>query len=256
VSRPERPPDVRVFPDLQAASAEAATWVADELADCVSTRGRASFVLSGGSTPKPLYELIGERFHARISWPRLHVFWCDERYVPHDHSLSNYRMAREALLDRVDIPADQVHPMPTHFPDPQAAAREYETAVTHYFNGLPVVFDLMLLGIGADGHVASVFPGSAAMTSGRTAMAVTARAEPPSRLTLTLPVIAAARRIGVLVAGSGKAPALAALGAADSQLPAAVLARTAPSIVWWVDRAAWPEPSRGLWPGPVKGATP
>jgi 6-phosphogluconolactonase len=242
------PPDVRVFADLEEVSAAAGAWVVDELAAAVETRGRASFVLSGGSTPKTLYELLATRFADRIPWRKVDVFWCDERYVPHDHPLSNYRLAKEALLDRVAIPADQVYPMPTHVPDPQAAARDYEAAVTHYFAGVPVVFDLMLLGIGADGHVASVFPGSTAITSGRTVVAVTAPAEPPSRLTLTLPVLAAARRIAILATGPGKAAALAATLGGSSQLPAAVLARTASMIVWWLDREAWPLGGKGVTP--------
>jgi 6-phosphogluconolactonase len=170
----------------------------------------------------------------------VHVFWSDERYVPHDHPLSNYRMAREALLDHAPIPADQVYPMPTHFHDPREAASDYEGAMLHYFVGTLPVFDVVLLGIGADGHTASVFAASSAITSARFVEAVTAPAEPPSRLTLTLPIIASARRIGVLVSGGGKAAALAdALGGGHSELPAAVLARTAPTAVWWVDRDAW-----------------
>jgi 6-phosphogluconolactonase len=231
-------PDVRIFPDAQALSAAAAAWVADEVAGSVRARGRASFVLSGGSTPRPLYELLAGRFTDRIPWTNVHVFWSDERYVPHDDPLSNYRMAREALLDRVGIPAVQVYPMPTHFPEPEAAARDYEIAVARYFADTSPVFDVMLLGIGADGHTASVFPGSAALTSGRIVEAVSAPAEPPTRLTLTLPVIAGARRIGVLVSGASKAAALAAALGGHSKLPAAVLARTAPAAVWWVDRDA------------------
>jgi len=234
-------PDVRVFSSAPALSAAAAAWVADELADSVSARGRASLVLSGGSTPRTLYELLAGRFKDGIPWSGVHVFWSDERYVPHDHPLSNYRMAKEALLDHAGIPSAQVYPMPTHFPEPQAAARDYETTVNHYFAGTPPVFDVVLLGIGADGHTASVFPGSSAITSARVVMAVTAPAEPPSRLTLTLPVIASARRIGVLVTGASKAAALAvALGGRHSALPAAVLARTASTAVWWVDRDARP----------------
>ena len=170
----------------------------------------------------------------------MHAFWADERYVPHDDSLSNYRMAKDALLDRIGIPAAQVHPMPTHFPEPQAAARDYEATLARHFSGARPVFDVVLLGIGEDGHTASVFAGSPAITAARAVLAVNAPAGPPSRLTLTLPVIASARRIGVLVAGAGKAPALAAaLGAGDAATPAAVLARTASALVWWVDRVAW-----------------
>lgn len=233
-------PDVRVTPDAQALSVAAAAWVADELAGAVNARGRASFVLSGGSTPRTLYELLAGRFNHQIPWTNVHAFWSDERYVPHDHPLSNYRMAKEALLDHAAIPSSQIHAMPTHFAEPQAAARAYEHMVADYFASTRPIFDVMLLGIGADGHTASVFPGSPAISSERVALAVTAPAEPPSRLTLTLPVIASARRIGVLVSGAGKADALAAaLGGEDAALPAAALARTAPAAVWWVDRDAW-----------------
>ena len=241
-------PDVRVFSDAQLLSVASATWVADELAGAVSARGRASFVLSGGSTPRTLYALLASRFNDRIPWTNVHVFWSDERYVPHDHPLSNYRMAKDTLLDHAGIPARQVHPMPTHFSEPQAAAREYESTVADYFASMRPIFDVMLLGIGADGHTASVFPGSPAINSNRVALAVAAPAEPPSRLTLTLPVIASARRIGILVSGASKAAALAATLGGHSDLPAAVLARTA-ATVWWVDRDAWP----GRGPSAVEG---
>jgi 6-phosphogluconolactonase len=234
-------PDVRVFPDAQALSAAAAAWVADELRDSAAARSRASLVLSGGSTPQTMYELLATQFTDRIPWPDVHAFWSDERYVPHGDPLSNYRMARHALLDRVALPVEQVHPMPTHFADPHAAAHDYERTVTDFFSGAQPIFDVALLGIGADGHTASVFPGSAAITSARIALAVIAPAEPPSRLTLTLPIIAKARRIGVLVAGAGKKAALAAaLSGRNPELPAAALALTASSLVWWVDRDAWP----------------
>jgi len=233
-------PDVRVFPDLAALSDAAAAWVADELAESAATRGRASLVLSGGSTPTLLYERLATRFKGRVPWQQLHVFWSDERYVPHDDRLSNYRMAKETLLDRVSIPDDQVHPMPTHFAAPPDAAREYETVVTEFFAGRPPIFDVTLLGLGADGHTASAFEGSPALTSGRVAIAITAPAEPPARLTLTLPVLARGRLVGVLVSGASKAAALAAsLSGRDSHLPGAVLARTASTLVWWVDRDAW-----------------
>jgi 6-phosphogluconolactonase len=233
-------PAVRVFDDLQALSEAAAPWVADLLIDRVRTDGRASLVLSGGSTPGPLYGLLAERFAQRVPWPRVDLFWSDERYVPHDHPQSNYRLAKRALLDHVGIPAGQIHPMPTNFQAPRDAALDYETTLATYFAGRPAIFDVMLLGIGADGHIASVFAGSEAIATSRAVLAVRAPAEPPSRLTLTLPIIAAARRIGVLVAGSDKAPALAETFAGKaSDLPAAKLARTAAPI-WWVDRRAWP----------------
>lgn len=232
-------PDVRVFPDLTALSDATAAWIADELRDSAMARGRASFVLSGGSTPKPLYELLATRFKDRVPWRQVHAFWSDERYVPHDDRLSNYRMARTSLLDHVPIPDEQVHPMPTHFQAPGEAAHEYEEVVTRFFSGGPATFDVMLLGLGADGHTASVFAGSPALTSGRVAVAVTAPADPPERLTLTMPVLARGRRVGVLVSGAGKAAALAAsLSGRDPNLPGAVLGRTASTLVWWIDREA------------------
>ena len=237
---PAVPPNVRVFPDLAALSDAAAEWVADGLLDSAAASGRASFVLSGGSTPTLLYERLASRFKDRIPWRQLHVFWSDERYVPHDDRLSNYRMARDAILEQVPIPEHQIHPMPTQFAAPSEAAREYEAVVAEFFSGRPPVFDVMLLGLGADGHTASVFAGSPALTSGRIAVAVTAPADPPSRLTLTLPVLARGRRVGVLVSGPSKVAALAAsLSGRDPNLPGAVLTRTASSLVWWVDRAAW-----------------
>jgi 6-phosphogluconolactonase len=241
VTGPDGSPDVRVLPDLAALSDAAAAWVADALRDSAAARGRASFVLSGGSTPKGLYERLATRFTDRVPWRQVHAFWSDERYVPHDDRLSNYRMARGSLLDQVPIPADQVHPMPTHLPVAGDAARAYEAVVTEFFAGGPPIFDVLLLGLGADGHTASVFAGSPALTSSRVAVAVTAPADPPERLTLTLPVLARGRRVGVLVAGASKAAALAAsLSGRDPNLPGAVLARSASTLVWWVDRDAWP----------------
>ena len=231
-------PDVRVFADPLAVSAAAAAWVAAKLGDAVRARGRASFVVSGGSTPRILYQLLGTQFKELVPWPAVHVFWGDERYVPHDDSRSNYRLVKETLLDRITLPIGQVHVMPTHLAEPSAAARDYESTLTRFFSGGPPVFDVVLLGIGEDGHTASVFPGSPAMTSTQAVMAVTAPAEPSTRLTLTLPVIAGARRIGVLVVGQGKARALAATVAGDADTPAAALARTAQSAIWWVDHDA------------------
>jgi 6-phosphogluconolactonase len=239
VRREEGGPDVRVCADELTLGAAAAAWVAAELADSVRTHGSASFVLSGGSTPRTLYRQLGTRFKDDVPWPRVSVFWGDERYVPQDHALSNYRMVRETLLDAIGIPAANVYPMPTHFAEPEAAARDYEETLTRYFSGAAPVFDLALLGIGEDGHTASIFAGSPAITSTRVVMAVTAPSEPSSRLTLTLPVIASGRRVGILVSGAAKASALAeALGPGGAETPAAVLARSASTLVWWVDRQA------------------
>jgi 6-phosphogluconolactonase len=136
--------------------------------------------------------------------------------------------------------------MPTHFADPAAAAEDYEAVLARFFSDGPAAFDLILLGIGEDGHIASVFAESPALASSRRVVTATAPVEPRVRLTLALPFIASARRIGVVAAGAAKAPAIAAaLTEPDAATPAAVLARTAPTSVWWVDRAAWAIAARG-----------
>ena len=231
MSRGNAAHDVRVFDDESSLGAAAAAWIAAELTGCVRANGHASFVLSGGLTPRTLYQLLGTRFKNDVPWARVHVFWGDERYVPHDHSSSNYRMAKETLLDAIDIAPSQVHPMPTHFSDPQEAARNYEATLARYFAGALAVFDVVLLGIGEDGHTASVFANSPAITAKDPVLAVMAPVEPRSRLTLTLPTIASASRIAVLVAGAAKSGALAgALGAGGADTPAAMLARTASGV--------------------------
>ena len=118
-------PDLRVFPDVNELSLRAAEAVAKTLNEAVRATGRCSLVLSGGSTPRTLYGLLASRFRDQIPWAHMHVFWGDERYVPPGDAHSNYRMAKETLLDHVPCPAANVHPMPTHFSDPDAAARDY-----------------------------------------------------------------------------------------------------------------------------------
>jgi 6-phosphogluconolactonase len=172
----------------------------------------------------------------------VHVFWGDERYVlPRDPD-SNYRMAKEALLDHVPCPSENVHPMPTHFGSPDAAAREYERTLRSYFATDSPRFDLILLGLGEEGHTASLFPGSPALEERtRWVVAVNTHARPPLRLTLTLPALTRAANIHVLVAGSTKAHALRHVltGIPDpNTYPAAGLRFTEGTLIWWVDREA------------------
>lgn len=199
-------------------------------------------MLSGGRTPGPLYALLASERRDQIPWEFVHVFWGDERYVPTDDPASNFRMAKNALLDHVPCPAENVHPMPTRFPSPDDAAVDYERTVRAYFgNGHPH-FDLVLLGMGEDGHTASLFPGSPALgEQARWVVAVTAPADPPTRLTMTFPVLIRAANIYVLVAGSTKAAALPHVltGTPDpNTYPAAGLRSTKGTLIWWVDRDA------------------
>ena len=172
----------------------------------------------------------------------MYVFWGDERYVSPDDPDSNYRMARETLLDHVPCPAANVHPMPTHFPSPADAARDYERTLRNYFGNDSSHFDLILLGLGEEGHTASLFPGSPALEEQtRWVVAVKAPAAPPLRLTLTLPALTRAANIYVLVTGSTKARALhdVLTGVPEPDThPAAGVRFTEGRVIWWVDREA------------------
>ena len=242
VPRPIPAASVRVFPTLDELSLHAAEAVVGTLHDAVRARGRCSLVLSGGGTPRPMYSLLAANFRDRIPWRDVHVFWADERYVPAADRRSNYRMAREALLDHVPCPDENVHPMPTHFASPDAAARAYRAMLEAHFDAAWPSFDLVCLGMGEDGHTASLFPGSPAVAEPEgSVMAVRAHADPPLRLTLTLPALTPARHIHVLVAGSEKSRALRRVLGRDpdpGRWPAAGIRATEGALTWWLDRAA------------------
>jgi len=234
-------PDIRIADDLKVLSQRVADEVVTIVDETVRRRGRCSLVLSGGSTPMTLHRLLATTYRARIPWSLIDVFWGDERYVPHDDSHSNYLMARKTLLDHVPCPAANVHPMPTHFPDPDDAAWDYQATLERYWTGGERQFDLVLLGMGPDGHTASLFPGSSALNERiRLVMATTVPAESPRRLTLTFPALARSAQIHFLVSGADKAVALShVLSAADrASYPAAGVRSGGRSVVWWVDRDA------------------
>jgi 6-phosphogluconolactonase len=235
-------PDVRILPDLHTLSLRAAQAAVGIINDTVRRTGRCSLVLSGGSTPIQTHRLLASTFSDQIPWPLVHVFWGDERYVPHDAAQSNYRMAKDTLLDHVPCPAVNIHPMPTHFGDPAAAAREYEATLTRYWAGEEPRLDLVLLGMGPDGHTASLFPGAPALHErNRWVVAATVPAEPSIRLTLTVPAFARSIEAHFLVAGHDKAHALEQVlsGFADSTVyPAAGIRPLQGKVIWWVDRHA------------------
>jgi 6-phosphogluconolactonase len=233
-------PDVRVDADVNELSLRAAHAAVETINDAVRATGRCSLVLSGGSTPRTLHGLWASDFRDQIPWARVHVFWGDERYVPPHDPDSNYRMARETLLDHVPCPAGNIHPIPTRFPSSDAAAREYEKTLRNYFGTEWPHFDLVLLGLGEEGHTASLFPGSEALQEQtRWVVAVNTPANPPLRLTLTLPALTRAANIYVLVTGSKKASALHHVLADvidPNTYPAAGVRLTEGTLIWWVDR--------------------
>ncbi len=241
-------PDVRMFRDGPEVGLHAAEAAARVISDAVAGAGRCALVLAGGHTPRALYEALASRFRDRVPWADVHVFWGDERYVPPDDPQSNYRMARETLLDHVPCPAANVHPMPTQFADPEAAARDYEATLRREFAGEWPRFDLVLLGLGPEGHTASLFPGSPALgEQTRWVRAVTVSAIPASRLTLTLPVFVRSATTYFLVTGTDKAVALHEVltGTCDpNDCPAAGVRAAQGVVVWWVDRAAAGAPGK------------
>ena len=212
---------------ISATPAELAAAVANWLIELVArTPGRVSMALSGGETPKALYEhLAAAPCRERFDWQRVHWFWGDERCVPHDDAASNFRMVREAMLDKAPVPAGNVHVFPVAGPPAEMAAA-YETELKSFYAATALdparpLFDVVLLGLGTDGHTASLFPGSPALDE-RTRWAAPATApNGQPRLTLTYPALESCRHAVFLVAGEGKRTMLARLQNGDQSLPAA-----------------------------------
>lgn len=225
------------------AAETAAGLIARLLAAAAAARGRARLALAGGRTPEACYRLLAEEPHrGRIPWEALEVFWGDERCVPPEAPESNYRMAAQALLDRVPIPPGGVHRMRGELP-PEAAAREYEEGLRRAFpgSGGPPRLDLLLLGLGPDAHTASLFPGTAALRE-RERWVAAARVEPLGwRLTLTPPMLNAAREVLFLVAGADKAEAVRAVleGSRDpDRYPGQLVEPPDGRVTWLLDGPA------------------
>jgi 6-phosphogluconolactonase len=199
-------PDLTVWPDLDGLARAAAERVSRAAAQAIAERGRFRLALAGGSTPRALYRALASA-PGSVDWTRTDLFFGDERAVPPDDPLSNYRMARETLLDPARVPAANVHRMPAEAPDLDGAARAYEESLRA--GAAPPWLDLALLGLGPDGHTASLFPESRALDEQeRLCVAADAPVAPLRRLTLTYPALAGARQLLFLIAGPDKAQAL------------------------------------------------
>ncbi len=246
-ARNKHEPAIEVYADRETLVRAEAERVIALAGDAISARGRFSLALSGGSTPRPLYALLATpAFASRLDWSRVHVFWGDERCVPPDHADSNYRMAREALLDHVPIPAANVHRIAGESP-PDDAAKAYEQILRAHFGratGPPErTFDLALLGMGDDGHTASLFPGTPPVTEERRwvlANHVTA-ARDMWRITLTPVVLNAAAVVTFLVAGASKAERLWDVLEGPTRAAPLPVQRIHPShgaLTWMIDAAA------------------
>jgi 6-phosphogluconolactonase len=236
-------PDIRILDDPGALFRGAADEFASQASAAVQSSGRFTVALAGGSTPKSLYSLLAT--NPSLPWNRIYFFFGDERHVPPDHPESNYRMVREALFSKVPIPAENVFRMPAENPDASKAAEAYELSLRQVFNPPPGQFprfDMVLLGMGPDGHTASLFPGIPALQEkSRWVVSDWVEKFKTNRITLTLPVLNNAAVVMFLVSGQDKASTLKEVlqGKQPGELfPSKLIKPSNGELIWMIDRAA------------------
>jgi 6-phosphogluconolactonase len=239
-------PEVVVLPDPEAFVAASAERIARRCREAAEERGECAVALTGGTTPRPIYaRLARDPYRRTVPWDRVRLFWGDERCVPPDDPRSNFRMAQETLLQHAPIPPARVHRMPAERGDLAAAARDYAEELAAYLpqapDGVPR-FDLVLLGLGEDAHVASLFPGAPVLhETRRTVVAYYVPEVNMHRMTLTVPVLNHAAEVCFLVSGAQKADAVwrALEGPPDPErVPAQLIRPSASRAVWLLDAAA------------------
>jgi len=234
-------PEIIICRDLDELNRNAAAQLIVSAKQAIERAGRFAVALSGGSTPKALYSLLASpAYRDRIDWSRTHLFWGDERCVPPDHPESNFRMVTEALLAKISLPAENTHRMIGEI-EPGRAATAYEAELQRFFGlteGVLPRFDLIFLGLGEDGHTASLFPGSAALDEGKHLVATTyVEKLKTHRLTLTLPVINAAAQVTFLVAGQSKSAVVKEILGTESRRSTYPAARVSPAngrLTWLI----------------------
>lgn len=230
----------RILPDPESAARAVADWLLER---ALAVEERPAFCLAGGTTPRQVYTMLAETpFKERFPWRRVHWFFGDERMVPPDSERSNYRMVREALFARAPIPEENIHRVPTELGNAGEAASAYEAVLKRFYGSEHLaadraLFAATLLGLGEDGHTASLFPGNAALDEGRRwAVGVVDRSVPEPRVTLTFPALESSGEAGFLVTGAAKREIVARLAHNDG-LPAGRI-RPAGRLLWFLDRAA------------------
>lgn len=212
-------------------------------AELFVARSPKTVALSGGSTPKLLFELLAdpsEPFRDQIPWPDVHFFWSDERHVPPDHEESNFRMANEAMLSRVPVTKSNVHRVPSENPNAAEAASEYEQTLIEITQQPLPQLDLILLGLGPDGHTASIFPGSDVLRETKRLVAAPwVEKFQTYRITMTLPLLNNSASVVFLVSGSEKAKIVKEVFKGPEQYPAQAVKPTHGELLWMLDKAAW-----------------
>jgi 6-phosphogluconolactonase len=233
-------PRVQIFSDGDSLVRAAAEEIALALEGAIRKRGSAIFVLTGGNTPKPVYEILAfSPYRERVDWERIDFFWGDERCVPPDHPESNFGMARQTLLSRIPVTESRIRRILGELEDTEKAALRYEAEIRRAAGGAEIPsFDLVLLGMGQDGHTASLFPG-AVWDERRLVVAVSVPGLASSRVSMTPRILNNARKVIFLTAGAAKAPVLAkVLEDPTSDYPAKKIRPIAGSLTWMVDEPA------------------
>src|SRR5215470_12228185 len=230
---------VEIFPDPATLARHVAEWMTSA---ALAAKDTFRVSLSGGSTPKTLFGLLAsDEFKNRFPWQRVSWYWGDERFVPYDSPESNYRMTCEAMFDKAPVPAENIHPVPVDG-TPDDAARRYERTLQEAYGATSLdparpLFDVTLLGLGPDGHTASLLPGEPVLEERKRWVAAVSHGRPEVRITMTYPVIESSRHVAFLLAGKEKAPILAKIRAGGSDLPAARV-KPVGELIWFCDRAA------------------
>ena len=234
--------ELHTFKNVETLNLAFAEWITGVIENTLRTQDRFTIALSGGSTPVPVHLILaGSPYKERIDWSKLHVFWGDERAVPFEDSRNNAKMGYDTLLNFVSVPPAQIHVMRTDIPPEQSAA-EYEKILHEYFGPTGPSFDLVLLGMGDDGHTLSLFPGTAVVHE-ETAWVTSffLKAQDMYRITLTRPIVNRAARIGFITAGSKKAHALKEVLKGEynpDKYPSQTIMPQAGELHWFVDEAA------------------
>ena len=234
--------NILVFSDKEKLTQEASDYVVKVAQESIASHGRFTFALSGGTTPRKLYALLAtEPYCSQIDWGRVEIFWSDERCVPPDDAESNYHLAHEVMLSKLPLSANQIHRMPADEADRAAAAEKHSQEMQRVFGEALPRFDLIQLGMGPEGHTASLFPHQPSLHEQRLVLSVTVPKPPPPRLTFTPPVLNAARHILFLVTGGEKADAIQAVLEGDYQpdeYPAQIVRPPQGEVTWMLDSAA------------------
>jgi 6-phosphogluconolactonase len=235
--------NLRVYDSIEALVTALSEAIARRVEEVLTEKDYFDLVLTGGNTPRPLFKYLAENYRDKIPWGKIRFYWSDERYVPHNDPQSNFGMAKETLLNHVPINPTNVFPMPTTFANPAEAANSYELLLKSNFNSLAPQFDLALLGLGEDCHVASLFPRTMQLSeTQRWAVTSISPKEPLQRLSLTFPAINRSKMIYFLVTGESKAGPLSKVFSKEKieieDCPARGVKSIENEIFWWADKKA------------------